>query len=176
MTETFKIKLRIHSENELYNPFDEDNKTLSSDVTDYLYERYKEKRLRDKLEVHITSDENIDIEKLRSAFLGYCDSMRIHLSKEKKGNMIKQFWMFGIGVLFIAFGLYASDKLPALTGEIISTIGAFSMWEAASIWIVENPETASGSDGKSSSNKRRSPVILFPEKALGQQRASARDC
>ena len=48
--------------------------------------------------------------------------------------------MFGIGVLFIAFGLYASDMLPALTGEIISMIGAFSMWEAASIWIVENPE------------------------------------
>ncbi len=38
MTEIFKIKLRIHSEDELYNPFDEDNKTLSSDVTDYLYE------------------------------------------------------------------------------------------------------------------------------------------
>lgn len=43
MTETFKIKLRIHSENELYNPFDEDHKTLSSDVIDYIYERYKEK-------------------------------------------------------------------------------------------------------------------------------------
>lgn len=140
MTETFKIKLRIHSEDELYNSFDEDNQTLSSDVTDYLYERYKEKGLRDKLEIHITSDENIDIEKLRSAFLGYCDSQRNQLLKEKKGNMIKQLWMFGIGVLFIAFGLYASDKLPALTGEIISTIGAFSMWEAASIWIVENPE------------------------------------
>lgn len=54
--------------------------------------------------------------------------------------MLKQFWMFGIGVLFIAFGLYTSDKLPALIGEIISTIGAFAMWETASIWIVENPE------------------------------------
>ena len=140
MTETYKIKLRIHSEDELYNPFDEDNKTLSSDVTDYLYERYKEKGLRDKLEVHIISDENIDIEKLRSAFLGYFDSQHNQLVKEKKRNIIKQLWMFGIGILFIAFGLYSSDKLPALTGEIISTIGAFSMWEAASIWIVENPK------------------------------------
>ena len=140
MTETFKIKLRIHSEDELYNPFDEDYKTLSSDVTDYLYERYKEKGLKDRLKIHITSYDNIDIEKLRSAFLSYCDSQRIQLIKEKKRNMIKQLWMFGIGVLFIALGLFASDKLPALTGEIISTVGAFSMWEAASIWIVENPE------------------------------------
>ena len=140
MTETFKIKLRIHSEDELYNPFDEDNRTLSSDVADYLYERYKEKGLKEKLEIHITSDEDIDIEKLRSAFFSYCDSQRMQLLKEKNRNMIKQAWMFGIGVLFIAFGLYASDRLPALTGEIISTIGAFSMWEAASIWIVQNPE------------------------------------
>ena len=47
--------------------------------------------------------------------------------------------MFGIGVLFIGVGLLLADRLPALTGEIISTIGAFSMWEAAGIWIVENP-------------------------------------
>ena len=140
MADIFRVKLRIHSENELYNPFDEDNKTLSSDVADYLYDRYKDKGLLDKLEIHVISDENIDIEKLRSAFFSYCESQRIHYLKEKKRNMLKQFWMFGIGVLFIAFGLYTSDKLPALIGEIISTIGAFAMWETASIWIVENPE------------------------------------
>ena len=81
MADIFRIKLRIHSENELYNPFDEDNKTLSSDVADYLYDRYKNKGLLDKLEIHVISDENIDIEKLRSAFISYCESQRFLLTE-----------------------------------------------------------------------------------------------
>ena len=140
MADTFKIKLRIHSEDELYNPFDEDYNTLSSDVVDYIYERCKDKNLKEKLEIHVISDANIDIEKLRSAFSGYCESQKIRLTKDKKRNMVKQLWMFCIGVLFIVLGLYTSDKIPVLIGEIISTIGAFSMWETANIWIVENPE------------------------------------
>ena len=140
MKDTFRIKLRIHNEDELYNPFDEDCKTLSSDVIDYIYFRYKEKDLLDKLAIHVVSDEKIDIEKLRSAFSNYYEYQQSQLSKEKKRNMLKQLWMFVIGVVFITFGIYTSDKLPILPEEIVSTIGAFSMWEAASIWIVENPE------------------------------------
>ena len=140
MTETFEIKLRVHSESELYDPFDEDQQTVSSDVIDYLYSRYQEKDLRDKLKVHIISDDPIDVDKLRAAFRCYLDTQRKKLAKERRKNAIKQTWMFGIGVLFIGAGLIVSEKLPALPGEIISTIGAFSMWEAASIWIIENPK------------------------------------
>ena len=140
MAETFEINLRIHSEDELYNPFDEEHQTISSDVIDYLYSRYQEKDLRDKLTVHIISDDPIDVDNLQAAFRGYLNSLQKTLAKERRKNAVKQIWMFGIGVLFIGSGLIMSDRLPALSGEIISTIGAFSMWEAASIWIVENPK------------------------------------
>ena len=140
MAETFEIKLRIHSENELYNSLDEDHQTISSDVIDYLYSRYQEKDLCDKLKLHIVSDDSIDVDNVRDAFRCYLDLQRKTLAKERRLNAIKQIWMFGIGVLFIGFRLIASDRLPALSGEIISTIGAFSMWEATSIWIVENPK------------------------------------
>ena len=140
MAETFEINLRIHSEDELYNSFDEDHQTISSDIIDYLYSRYQEKELHEKLTVHIISDVPIDIDNLKAAFRFYLDSQRKTLAKERRKNTIKQLWMFGIGVLFIGLGIYASGRLPALPGEIISTIGAFSMWEAASIWIVENPK------------------------------------
>lgn len=112
---------------------------MSADVTDYLFNRYQEKGVRYKLRVRVTSDEQIDTERLRSAFRRYFDSEQVKLKNEKRRNTLKQIWMFALGVLFIGLGLYAADKLPALPGEIISTIGAFSMWEAASIWIVENP-------------------------------------
>lgn len=83
---------------------------------------------------------DIDTEQLKKAFEKYIDSLKAQLVREKKANTIKQLWMFSIGVVFIAGGLFFADRLPALTGEIISTIGAFSMWEAAGIWIVENPK------------------------------------
>ena len=140
MAETFEIKLSIQSESELYNSFDEEHQTLSSDVIDYLYSRYQEKDLLEKLTVRIISDDPIDVDQLQSAFRCYIDSQRKRLKRERKSNAVKQIWMFGIGVLFIGFGLYAYDRFPALVAEIISTIGAFSMWEAARIWILENPK------------------------------------
>lgn len=139
MAETFEIKLTIQTEEELYNSFDEERRTLSADVIDYLDQKYQEKELGDSLTVRITSAEPIDEENLRAAFRDYLDTQRLKLKKEQRRNSVKQLWMFAIGVFFIALGLVFADRLPALTGEIISTVGAFSMWEAASIWIVENP-------------------------------------
>ena len=139
MTEAFEIRLRIHDEAELYSPFDEERLIISDDIVDYIFRRYKEKKFGEKMIIHIVSDEDIDMGKLKKAFGEYLDVERLQLTKEKKSNTVKQLWMFGVGVLFIAVGLYAASILPALLGEIISTIGAFAMWEAASIWIVQNP-------------------------------------
>ena len=86
------------------------------------------------------NSKGIDADKLRTAFRCCLDSQQKALTKERRKNAIKQMWMFGIGVLLIGIGLIASDRFPELPGEIISTIGAFSMWEAASIRIIENPK------------------------------------
>lgn len=139
MAEKIEIRLRIHDEDELYSPFDEERLTISDDVVDYIFRRYKEKKFGEKMIIRIVSDEDVDIDNIKKAFGKYLDVERLQLQKEKKTNTVKQLWMFGVGVLFIAVGLYAASVLPALLGEIISTIGAFAMWEAASIWIVENP-------------------------------------
>ena len=139
MAEVFEIAISIQNENELYNSFDDSKMTISSDVIDYIFEKYQNRGLLEKLVIHIISDEPVDKDNLTKAFQNYLDTQRLQLTKQKRRNMVKQLWMFGIGVVFIGFGIYATDKLPTLIGEIISTVGAFSMWEAASIWIVENP-------------------------------------
>ena len=53
--------------------------------------------------------------------------------------MVEQLWMFAIGVLFIAVSLILEKRIPVVWFTVLSTIGAFSIWEAASIWIVRNP-------------------------------------
>ncbi len=138
MTQT--IRRNIKDESRLYNPFDDLNKTLSDDVISYIYGKYSVMDPRDGLAIRIISPEEIDMDNVRRAFSDYLDTARLKLRIEKKRNMIRQFWMFAIGVLCIGFGIYAVISVPALPGEIISTIGAFSMWEAASVWIVKNPE------------------------------------
>lgn len=139
MADSFEIKVRIHDESELYNSFDEERQVLSTDVMDYIYYQYQKKGLGEKLVIHIVSDSPIIEKNFHAAFKSCFAFQQEQLKRTKRKNLIKQLWMFGIGVLFIGVGLLLADRLPALTGEIISTIGAFSMWEAAGIWIVENP-------------------------------------
>lgn len=55
--------------------------------------------------IHIISDEDIDMDNLKKALVRYLSVERLQLKKEKKTNMIKQLWMFGVGAIFIAFGL-----------------------------------------------------------------------
>ena len=47
--------------------------------------------------------------------------------------------MFAVGVCFIAVSLALESKVGVVWFTVLSTIGAFSMWEAASIWIIQNP-------------------------------------
>ena len=43
MEDIFEINIRIKDEQELYNPFDKTNETLSQDIVDYVSERRKDK-------------------------------------------------------------------------------------------------------------------------------------
>jgi len=138
----YEIKLRIRSESELYNPLDADELVISDNVTSYISGRYREKNFRDKLILNIFSEEDVDLSKLRAALERYIEGERTALWNETQKNRVKQIWMFVIGAVLIAIRVYAPPQVPVIEREIISTVGAFSLWEAASIWIVKNPAAA----------------------------------
>ena len=137
----FEIGLKIKDESELYNAFDPNGEMLSADVLSYVLERFGEKNPGEKPILRIITTQEIDKERLQRAFDLQIDRMQIKLKSDEKKNTIKQLWMFLIGVVCISFGIYAAGWLSVLPGEIISTVGAFSLWEAASVWIVENPKS-----------------------------------
>ncbi len=62
------------------------------------------------------------------------------IKREFHKNNVQQAWMFGVGVLFIAVSLLLDGKVGMVWYTVLSTIGAFSMWEAAGIWIIHNPK------------------------------------
>ena len=139
MAETYEINLRIHHESELYSPYDERNRTLHPKVIEYLYYRYLENSGHEKPLLHVTSDEPIDRDQLLEALQRHIVYQRTQLDREVRKNSLKQFWMLVLGFLFFGFSLYMRGRIPAFPKEIISTIGAISIWEAVRVWIVDNP-------------------------------------
>ena len=135
----YEVKIKVDSESELYNPLDPEQESINGDVIDYIFEKCREKENRDKLQIHIICQNEVSVEKVKNAFSHYFKSQNAVLRKEKKRNNIKQLWMFMIGVIGISLSLVLNGHVPGLLSEIVSTVGAFSLWEAASIWIVENP-------------------------------------
>lgn len=136
---TYTIKVKVSDESEVYNSYDPDELTLNGDMVDYIKGHSSKCRTADKVVIEFISDTPLNEEKLRRAFKVMLDNETEKLRQEKKRNYIKQLWMFGIGCLFILAGILLSSHVGELTAAILSTIGSFSLWEAAAIWIVQNP-------------------------------------
>lgn len=137
----YEISLTIRDEKELYNPFDDTCKTLSSDVSDYLSEQYGKKEVGDEIVLKIKCGGQVDFERVRRAFQELIREQELHNTNQKRLNLIKQLWLFCIGVVFVAAGILLDGVLGSVPVELISIVGSFAVWEAANIWIVENPRT-----------------------------------
>ncbi len=134
------VKLHVANEADLYNPFSPDVDLISDDVKSYLFDRLREQSIKDEVELQIVSPHAIDEERIALAIHDWTESERNGIKVSYRRNMVQQFWMFGIGVAFIALSLMLQSRINVVWFTVLSTIGAFSMWEAASIWIVQNPK------------------------------------
>ena len=134
----FEIGIHINDEGELYNSFDESKTTLNENLLSYLQERYVEKEFG-KRAVLIFSGAKIDEDNLRAALRHHVEAELDRIKRKKKFNFLKQLRLFLIGLVFVAAGLILGNVLNSIPVEILSIIGSFAVWEAANIWIVENP-------------------------------------
>lgn len=138
----YEIKLKINDEADLYNPLDPDCVLLSEDVSSYLNRKLSEKNF-DPLEknvIHIISSVPLDEERVRKNIVSYTESELKILSKKKKRSVIKQLWLFLLGVIFIALWLFLDSITENVIATVVCIVGWFAVWEAANIWLVENPE------------------------------------
>lgn len=136
----YEIKLKIREESDLYSPFDESFCTLNADVIDYLNKQYAKKGMDREIALRIKSDTPIDRERVRKAFRELIREQELHNEKQKRINLLKQLWLFSVGIVFVAAAIFLGGKLDSMLFELISIVGSFAIWEAANIWIVENPK------------------------------------
>ena len=134
------LKLSVDNEKELYHAFDPDETQLSDEVVSYLSDRMTERNLGEEVDLQIISPDPVDEDKFRNAVAKWVSDEQRLIRIERRKNLLQMIWRFGLGMLFIIISLMVQSKVSAVWFTVLSTIGAFSIWEAANIWIIENPK------------------------------------
>lgn len=137
----YEINLKINEEQELYNPLDESCRTLSGDVSEYLVEQYGKRVTYDEIILKIKCGGPVNRERVCGAFQELIREQEAHNANQRRINLIKQLWLFCIGVIFVTAAILLDGILGSVPVELVSIVGSFAIWEAANIWIVENPRT-----------------------------------
>ena len=136
----YRIFIRAEGEKDLYNRFDPDRIILSDDVKSYIMERMSERTPGDDNQIVIRTKEKVDENNVRAAFGYWLGEEKKSMKAEWRKNFFAQLWMFLVGVAFITASLVLQSRVSVVWFTVLSTIGAFSMWQAASIWIIDNPK------------------------------------
>ncbi len=137
--EEYEISLNIQSEDMLFNAYDREHRTLNDGLREYLIDKLGQRGRNQRVVIHIYANDTIKEAEVKQAFSAMMEETQAKLRHEQKQNRIKQLWMLLIGAVFISLSLLLQSKVNMVVSEIISAIGAFSIWEAAGIWIIERP-------------------------------------
>ena len=135
----FEVRVKIDREEELYCSFDESGLTLSDDVLAYIIKALEGRRAGDQLRLCFVSTADLEEERLEQAIKRYMQSIESSVMRLKRSSWLNSLRLLAIGVVFIILGLAFSGRMGAVAAAIVSTIGSFSVWEAANVWIQEFP-------------------------------------
>lgn len=136
---THIIEIKLEKEEDLYHPLDPNGRLLSDEAKAYLYDRLLEKRLGDEIELHVLSDGPVDQNKVETAVWLWADTELESMRRESKRNILKQVRLIVFGLIFITASLVLKEKIPTIWVTVLATVGSFSIWEATSIMLVQNP-------------------------------------
>ena len=159
--EAYEIKIKVNSESDLYNPLDETQSTLSNNMVNYLMSKIADVYRQDNIVLSIRSETVVDEERVKAAFHNLALEKEKQLNNQKRLNSLQQLRLFIIGLIFITAAILLNESINPILTELISIVGSFSIWEAANIWIVQNPKMRWK---KRILHRLTSTKIIFPDK------------
>ena len=113
---------------------------LNSEFVDYVIGKLKESEKLDPLQLIFQSREPLDEQRVRDSISMWVKNEKHELKREEHTSKLRQMWMLAIGVVFVALSIAVELIVSEFSFTILSTIGAFALWEAANLWIVETPQ------------------------------------
>ena len=133
------VTVEINNESDLYCPYNRDHE-IKDTIASYIVQKVLEnKKKKDDIAIRIVSDEPVDEDSVREAFKQWSAAECTRIKKETRIKIIQLIWMLGIGIGFVALSLALKPYVNNILFTVISTIGAFAIWESASIWIIDSP-------------------------------------
>lgn len=102
--------------------------------------KLKESEKLDPLQLIFQSREPLDEQRVRDSISMWVKNEKHELKREEHTSKLRKMWMLAIGVVFVALSIAVELIVSEFSFTILSTIGAFALWEAANLWIVETPQ------------------------------------
>lgn len=130
------IRVRIHTEDDLFDRYDADRETLNESFVTFLLKRYTDQR---DARIRVISDVPIDEARFREALRRFQRRKLTENRMQRRGNRFSELYLFLLGVLCIVAGLLLKD-FNAVYLQILSLTAGFAIKEAATIFFIKNPK------------------------------------
>jgi len=134
-----EIYINVDSENDIYSTFGGPGE-LNGEFVDYVVGKLKDTELLEPVQLVFQSREPMDEQRVRDSISMWIKNENHDLQREERANKLRQLWLLIIGVAFVAVSIAVELLVSEFSFTVLSTIGAFALWEVANGWILENPQ------------------------------------
>lgn len=134
-----EIYVNVESESDIYSTFGGPG-DLNGEFVDYVIGKLKDSEKLEPVQLIFQSREPMDEQRVRDSISMWIKNEKHELKREEHASKLRQIWMLVIGVVFVAISIAVELLVSEFSFTILSTIGAFALWEAANLWIVETPQ------------------------------------
>lgn len=134
-----EIYINVDSESDIYSSFGGPEE-LNGEYVDYVIGKLKDTELLEPVQLIFQSREAMDEQRVRDSISMWIKNEKHELQREEHTNKLRQFWLLIIGVAFVAGSIAVELLVSEFSVTVLSTIGAFALWEVANGWILENPQ------------------------------------
>ena len=134
-----EIYINVESENDIYSTFGGPGE-LNGEFVDYVVGKLKDTELLEPVQLVFQSREPMDEQRVRDSISMWIKNENHDLQREERANKLRQLWLLIIGVAFVAVSIAVELLVSEFSFTVLSTIGAFALWEVANGWILENPQ------------------------------------
>ena len=133
------IYINVESESDIYSTFGGPG-DLNGEFVDYVIGKLKESEILEPVQLVFQSQEPMNEQRVRDSLSMWIKKERHELQREERANKLRQLWLLIIGVAFVAVSIAVEVLVSEFSFTVLSTIGAFALWEVANGWILENPQ------------------------------------
>jgi hypothetical protein len=134
-----EIYINVDNESDIYSTFGGPG-DLNGEFVDYVIGKLKDSELLEPVQLIFQSHEAMDEQRVRDSISMWIKNEKHELQREEHTNKLHQLWLLIIGVVFVAISIAVELLVSEFSFTVLSTIGAFALWEVANGWIVENPQ------------------------------------